>query len=491
MSYLMKKLILASMILVLILGISSCRLNDDEDDPPPSRKFWAQNASTEEFYQVDAEQLAVGKKCVIWAEKSAKVSAETAKSIASEYDSNIYGKMLNVFGITANFTYNGKVVATNTLEYADWLGDGDGKLAILLLDIKDEYQSSSDGYVAGYFWAGNFYKDPPLPGYRSNEMDMMYVDVNPGVPDSLQSNVTFAHELQHLMNFATSTVIPERIVNDQLISMDTWIDEGLSTAAEYVYLGRHDTSRIAWFNQDREETIAQGNNFFVWGNHKDVPNAILDDYATAYLFFQWLRIQSVKGIDIYKDIITSPHADYRAVTTAMSQTWETLLGNWLKANYMNASSGADGYKGELAARVWAVAGGSKPLYPGEGVYSISNSTSSDTGNVRFAQISRSTTVTGLPYKNATDELTAAYTTGYIGDRVLMYNANVDQSPVETGTLPGTGETKPSLTSLSVRGVLGEAGPFAISAQDVLHRKGHNGREIDFGDLPRVEIDGSN
>ena len=62
----MKKLILVSAALVLILGISSCRFID-YDDPPLSRKFWAQNMVTDKFYQVDAEQLAVGKKCVIWA----------------------------------------------------------------------------------------------------------------------------------------------------------------------------------------------------------------------------------------------------------------------------------------------------------------------------------------------------------------------------------------------------------------------------------------
>jgi hypothetical protein len=471
----MKKLILVSTALVLILGISSCRFFDD-DDPLSPGKFWAQNMSTEKFYLVDAEQLAVGEKCVIWAEKSAQVSVETAENIAEEYDKNIYRKMLNVFGME-NFTYEGKVFS-NTLEYADWLGNGDGKLAILLLDIKDEYQSPNDGYVAGYFWAGNFYTQK-----NSNKMDMMYVDTYPSVPGSLQSNATFAHELQHLMNFATSNVKRTEV-------MDTWINEGLSTAAEYVYLDGHDTFRIDWFNQDREETIAQGNNFFVWGNHTDVPNAILDDYATVYLFFQWLRIQSDKGVGIYQDIIRSSHVDYQAVTTAMDQSWDTLLGNWLKANYMNASSGPEGYKGELATRVWATEGGEKTLYPGEGVYTKGNSTPSDIGNVKFAQISRSRAVTGLP---------SAYFTDYPGDRVLMYNVNLnkndtnpDLSPQETGTLPGMGETKPRLTSLSVRSILDEAGgPFAISAQDMLRRKGHEGWGTGFGDLPRVEIDASN
>ncbi|GHV90922.1 hypothetical protein AGMMS50268_14250 [Spirochaetia bacterium] len=478
----MKKLAPASMALILTFLMVSC----PQDEPGDvSGNFWAQNLSTGKYYQVDAIRLAEGRKCLIWAEKSAGVSAETAEQIAREYDDNIYQKMLDTFGITGNFTFEGKVVAHDTLELADWLGNGDGKLAILLLDIKDDY-TPGKGYVAGYFWAGNFFQDPLPQGYRSNKMDMMYVDINPGVPGSPQSNATFAHELQHLMNYTNSQLSATRKGS----SMDTWIDEGLATAAEYVYLKGHDTSRINWFNKDQAGTIAQGNNFFVWGNHtEENSNAILDDYATAYLFFQWLRIQSPKGIGIYKDIISSTYVDYRAVTTAAGgQSWSTLLGNWLKANYRNDSSGVEGYKGELTARVWAIGGGLKTLYPGEGVYSKDSSTPLNTGNVRFAQITRSTAVTGLP---------PAYLTGYTGDRVLMYNVNLvkndtnpDLSTKETGTLPGTAETKPPLSSLSVRGAFNMAeAPFAIDARDMLRRHGHEGWEsANVRDLPGVQID---
>jgi len=271
------------------------------------------------------------------------------------------------------------------MEFADWAADGDGKLTILLLDIKDGYEPGGS-YVGGYFWAGNFGVVPELRQY-SNDCDMIYIDTYPSTPGSMDSNAIFAHEMQHMMNFATGIAL--RGTGGR---QDVWIDEGLSSAAEWIYSGRHNQERINWYNEGGSGLIDLGNNFFMWENHENNPNAVLDDYATVYLFFQWLRLQADSS-SIYKSITTSGFPDERAVTAAMDSSvpgqeysvWGALLKTWLAANCINASSGPYGYKDDPALKLIKArtvpdeAESPLRLYPGEGVYSVTKTAPTLTG----------------------------------------------------------------------------------------------------------------
>ena len=138
----------------------------------PPKKFWAQNTSNLSFYQVEAELKAESKNCKVWVEKESGVSDATASSMAKAYEDVILPKMLNTYGIKKPVAYEGQIVANNTMELADWLGDGDGKLCILLLDIKDDYDPNGNAsYVGGYFWGANF-----VDMKNSNLCDMIYID---------------------------------------------------------------------------------------------------------------------------------------------------------------------------------------------------------------------------------------------------------------------------------------------------------------------------
>ncbi|MFP3043547.1 hypothetical protein LQZ19_17160 [Treponema primitia] len=352
----MRRLVLAAPVMALIFLMSSCPTDSgDSGTKNPysglaSRQFWAQDMSTPEsnYYTLNAVKLAEGQRCIVWAEKNAEVSVDTGKAIAKEYDNNIYSRITNLFG------------SDELMNFGDV--DNNGKFTLLLLDIKDGYSSPGGAYTAGYFGSADLFS-----GTNSNKADMIYVDTYPSKLGSPESYATIAHELQHFINYVTSQ-------KKRPYLMDTWIDEGLSTAAEYIYLGGHDMSRVNRFIYS--QTIAQGNNFFVWGEDK---NVVLDEYSTAYLFFQWLRLQS-GGTGIYRDIITSNYYDYRAVIGAITgafaaglgtKTWENVLRTWFAANYINSANGIYGYKGDLpTVRVWAIGGSTKYLLPGEGVYSV-------------------------------------------------------------------------------------------------------------------------
>jgi hypothetical protein len=484
----MKKNLLLIGILALLLF--SCR-DTGTGTPDRSRRiFWAKDMQNNTYYQLEAELLAIGSYCTIWAERVRGVSAETAQRMAYAYDNDIYPKMISTFSIE-NFEYRGYTFS-NIMQLADAFGDNDGKLCILLLDIRDDYQSSGS-YVAGYFWAGNLYENiPSHPSFRySNECDMIYVDTNPGVPGSDVSNATLAHEMQHLMNNVTSDVCRNSY------PMDIWIDEGLSAAAEWVYAGGHLEDRLDWYNQNgygenMKGLIDLGNNFFVWGNRVgngegESPNAILDDYATVYLFFQWLRLQTGSK-DIYKEIISSTYCDHSAVTGVIDEAvpgynysdWETLLKTWLAANYINAPNGPYGYMNDPVLKdikTHTVPDGTESLSlaPGEGVYSITpneGSTPSSENNIRYA---------GLNKDSIIIDDSSVYPDGVL----LTYNANdSNRAATEPGVTTGVAAASTRIVSGGRSVTASFTGPFRIGAADMLRR---NGYEDDFSGRDKQKL----
>jgi len=469
----------------------------------PTKTFWAQEATDGgAFYQLTAERLAENSRCEVWVERGSGVTAATARSIANEYANNIYQKMHNFFGWNENVQIQqNKQVNMSTMEFAHYLATGEtsnAKLTILLLDIQDDYRPGvNESYVAGYFWPYDiFSSSTQLPaGYRSNKLDMIYLDTNPGLNNSekiSEAYMTLAHEMQHLMNFVSSYAY--RVKDRYLYTMDLWIDEGLSSAAEWVYSGKHLISRVGWFlyngdNKTMKGEIDKGNNFYVWGNRVTTssPYAVLDDYATVYLFFQWLRLQS--NSNIYKEIIKSQDYDNKAVINAFTKVttgssysdWGSMLRDWLAANNNNSPTGRDGYKGELTSEIkvsYAPAGPTPTtigLYPGEGVYSYSTSNPSFTpsGNIKYEYFSGNKTL--LTYNvnpiNSVDRNTSI-------DTLVDNNAQVTGArPPASINISGNFSLKLDSSEIS--------GPFRIGMGDVIRMNNNNGNRVNF-DMTKVE-----
>jgi len=448
----------------------SC-INPIQDPLPPLEKdeFYAQNIETGKYYKIKAKKIFEGNKCVIWAEEGSGVTPEKAKKIADEYDTKIRPTVVNAFS-KKNFTFQNKTY-NDMLDFANRLaGRIDNKLTVLLLDIKDGYNPPTiKSYVAGYFFGGNFIKEGEHNGgeYYSNGRDMIYIDTKPGLEAyEKQTYATFAHELQHLINFVTT--IQMQRGGSSYHYMDTWIDEGLSSQAEYLYLEANLSDRYQWFIQDREGTIAKGNNFFVWGNHREKPDAILDEYATAYLFFRWLYLRASPGLrsHIFLDIEKSNSYDYQAVTNVAKDinsawnNWETLLQTWFAANY-SPTNNTYGYTGDNELQtitVKPIAGEQISLYPGEGVYSkISGSFSPDGAsgtNIRYAGLTKTAINPSSPYT---------------GDVLLTFNANTNNKmSSETGRLTNV---PLSISQTMARSIQTEtfSGPYVIDARDMLER----------------------
>jgi hypothetical protein len=487
----MKKSVFIFVILTVMFAITGCPEGGDGPPPSSTRKFWAQNVVNQTFYQLDAELLAENSRCEVWVEKGNGVTAVTANNVANAYNT-VYAKMMNTFGYNVSVSLGSSTKVMNTMELAHYIATGGtsgAKLTILLLDIRDGYNVENDPYVGGYFYAVDLYKNNPNDSQfkYSNQLDMIYIDTYPSVPGSRDSNGTLAHEMQHLMNFVTSYVMASRTS-----VMETWIDEGLSSAAEWVYLGDHSNGRWQNYNDDHSGLIKKGNNFYVWGNRSNENKlANLDDYATVYLFFQYLRLQANKPDDIYFDIITSEYIDYNAVIKAKNinsshnGNWQLLLRDWHAANFTNAASGLYGYMNDSTLKkviAPMVPGGTNnlPLYPGEGVYSktlIAESVPSASGNIKYA---------GLSPRSSTSEPNNA--TGYANGARLTYNvdASTKGSPALGNTTgiapaPSVGISIPGSGSVQIDQKK-FTGPFKVDASYFLSKNGKSIPENEIRNL---------
>lgn len=312
-----------------------------------TRTFNAQSLSGV-WEKVSADLRYVGSHCLVYVDEteSSWIPDTVVTEIGEAFDSKAYPIVTQYFGDLYDVDRNGKVI-------------------LLLLDIQDGYTEGASGYVAGYFDYSHMYSVSTFS--HSNEADMIFLDTYPGLRTASGAidpvakedlKLTMAHEFQHLVNYS------EKVIR-QGSQMDTWINEGLSAAAEYLYLGKHVQWKIDYFNQVQYQlSLSQtynplkdanlwGQYFISWGRWGDP----LVNYSTVYLFFQWLRIQagntSMGAPEVYKSILQERFSDYRAVVNAFNAstganwTWKEIFRSWLLANLLNQATGRYGYKNQL------------------------------------------------------------------------------------------------------------------------------------------------
>lgn len=151
---------------------------------------------------VQFKVLYVGEHCRIWTVTNESyypldtMNKSYAETVAAEFDKN-FTRMSNSFGAFRD---------TNS----------DGKVNLMFYNIDDGWQPGQ-GYVAGYFWSGDF---------SYNNLPMIHIDTYPGIKYTTTSGETredvtscygtFMHEFQHLINYSVTG------------GMDTWLNESFS-----------------------------------------------------------------------------------------------------------------------------------------------------------------------------------------------------------------------------------------------------------------------
>ena len=261
--------------------------------------FWAYDLVSNAPYQLSAAKVGEGISCSVYLESGATVSAAAVAAIVSQFDSTIYPNVTAAFG---------PVPSPGV--------DGDPKVVLLLLNIRDGFASGSSSYVAGYFDPFNEYDPSQVP--TSNKREMIYMNVNPAtgiVPGGAEFGATLAHELQHVIHWEQKT-------RRQGLQDDAWLDEAMATVAP-TYCGYGtDWDRVRTFE------LAPATSLTRW-------EGSIENYGVVYMWAQYLKDQLGGGI--FRRMLENAQTGIGSVNGALAAVgypWDFsgVFRNWAVAN---------------------------------------------------------------------------------------------------------------------------------------------------------------
>lgn len=263
--------------------------------------FWAFNFVTNTSYQTTATKVAEGTHCYVYLENglSSNPSAGEITAIVNSFDNAVYPGDTAAFGGEPNPGV-----------------DGDPKVYILLLNIKDGFGPGSPSFLAGYFDPNNEYA---VSG--SNLREILYMNVNPQltsgfVPGSTDFMATVAHEFQHMIHWEQKT--HQRGVLD-----DTWLDEAMAQVAR-TYCG---------FGPD----------YFSIRDYEDDPNHSLTNfdetignYGMVYLWAQYFKDRlgsSIFFTMLHNSLTGRASVNAALATSGSPKDFAATFRDWAIANY--------------------------------------------------------------------------------------------------------------------------------------------------------------
>src|SRR5438105_10514383 len=195
-----------------------------------------------DFKTGGARVLAVGAHVAIYVDTLAPaggLNSADVDTLRQVFDTLLYPLDSANFGAVSDLDANGVVIALMTP-------------VVNSLTTKAACSASGGAYIAGFFFPADL--DPSAPAFQTNRGEIFYsvvadpngtvscahtaAQVKTGTPG------TFAHEFQHMINFAQHTLIQGGTVSEE-----GWLDEGLSQYAEELtarrYLQAGDTTTFS------------------------------------------------------------------------------------------------------------------------------------------------------------------------------------------------------------------------------------------------------
>ena len=245
-------------------------------------------------------------RCLIYTENTANSSINLDSidwaSIGDFFDNTVYTK------ITANFAIPSDI-------------DSNQKIVLLYCTMP----IISGGTLLGYF---NF-KDLYAKQSNSNGMEMVYLNINLLNRNAYTQDVhdaTIAHESFHLFNYGS------RVLSRKQGGLDTWIEEGIAESVAHYVINKPLIDRINVMKSSTQ--IRDGMPLIYWLSEGA-------QYAVTYTFFQYCRIQSKDGWNIFRQILNNDASDYRNIETIMKNqnnkftNFKTLVLSYRIANLLN------------------------------------------------------------------------------------------------------------------------------------------------------------
>ncbi len=274
-----------------------------------TQTFWTKNIVENKFEETRAVLKAIGKHCYVFLEEGKTLTPEAIEKVRKSFDEVIY--------------------PTNTTNFgSEWKPglDGDDRIYLLMFDIKDGYNGTG-GFVGGYFYAIDAYQQEKLPAHlKSNEREMLYLDINPSDPASDRFQNTIAHEFQHMIHF------------NQDSSEYTWVNEACSQIAPYLcgfghanqvvsFMRTPDNSLTAW---SKQQMLANYGQVYLWN---------------YYIMHHYLRENPEMRTQFFKNLVASKKqgvAGYIEALGAVSRGFTQTFDRFAIANFVNDTRVAKG-----------------------------------------------------------------------------------------------------------------------------------------------------
>ncbi|MGB6034312.1 MAG: hypothetical protein WBH55_15910 [Bacteroidota bacterium] len=201
--------------------------------------------------------------------------------------------------------------------------DGDPRIVILILDIRDGY-SGSGGYIGGYFYSFNQIPRS-VPGYAtSNEAEIYFLDSDPldlNSPSGLRTGMGItSHEFQHMIHFNYD--VQELTFFNEMCSLVSEVICGYPVYNQSYYVQETNHYLLDWRSGD--------------------PTAVLRDYSRASRF--GLYVHDQLGSGIFRYIVASTmngiagFDDGLAASGTTARRFDDMFIDWLVANILDDSS---------------------------------------------------------------------------------------------------------------------------------------------------------
>ncbi len=205
--------------------------------------------------------------------------------------------------------------------------DGDPHVVFLLGNVPG---------VAAYFSGADAY--PTLANPRSNQRDMIYVNLNAIRPGVSSFDATLAHEFQHMVHSARCP------------NQETWVDEGAAELASRVVGYRQNGARFFAARPDVQLNA--------WSVGRD---ELVRHYEASYLWWRYV-VQRSGGVQALPDILGTCLKGEELFEHALRQrgadeTFDQLFADWAVANLLDDSSIGDGRYGYADEDVHVVVSG--------------------------------------------------------------------------------------------------------------------------------------
>jgi hypothetical protein len=231
--------------------------------PGREELFWAYDFAARAYYRIPATLRHTSDVSRIYVENGRSVPLAAVGQLAELFEDQVYPRLRNRFGHEPEPGI-----------------DGDRAVTLLLLDVRDPYWHGTAPftYYAGYFDPTNQYRQAdldrsaPAAGLRSNEREMVYLDVAPTIAGSTAMRQTLAHEFAHLITWNYD--------GDE----ETWLSEGLSELAIHVAGLGHPDEHVAGFLAEPERRLTS------WSGQAA-------DYGRVYLFLLYLYEQAGRAAE--------------------------------------------------------------------------------------------------------------------------------------------------------------------------------------------------